>query len=184
MCRRRDPVQWLHDRLARRSVVLDDANSGIASPRVERRLIRRRQRDAVQTALSIHELRLETRQVHHGESITVLAVDRPVIELELVLPEVAVDVVVGVDPREIDPGLIARVCAGCALDVDADLRESEFVAPCQHVAANDREAERTDRGDDRGFFRACGEIDEERAGVNAELDLEAGLRGSGLWFGG
>jgi hypothetical protein len=106
-----------------------------------------------------------------------------VIELELVLPQVAIDVVVGVDPREVDPGPIAGARVGRALDVDADLREREFVTARQHIALDDRETERTDRGDDRIGLGPCGEVDEERPGVDAQLDLEIGLWGSGLGFG-
>jgi hypothetical protein len=163
---------------------LDDANPGIARPRLQGVVVGRREADGVEAALRVHELRLETRQVDHREPITVLAVDRPAIELQLVLPEVAVDVVVRVDLREIDPGLVAGVRVGRRLDVHADLGEREFVAAGEHVAADDREAQGTDRGHDRAFFRAGREIDEERAGVNAELDLQTGLRGSGLGFGG
>jgi hypothetical protein len=72
---------------------------------------------------------------------------------------------------------------GRVLDVDADLGEREDVLAGEHVAAHDRKAERPDGGHDGVLFRACGEVDDEGVGIDAELDLEVGLGGSGLGFG-
>ena len=122
--RRRDPVERLHDGLAGLVVVLDDANAGLARPRVETVLVGRRQRDRVEAALRVSELRFEARQINDGEPITGFAIQRPAIDGEMVLAEVRGDVVLGVDAREVDPSLVARLrIVSGAFDEDAHFRK-------------------------------------------------------------
>jgi hypothetical protein len=102
---------------------LDDANARLARPRVETLLVGRRERDGVETSFGIDELGLEAREVNDCEPVTRLGVERPAIDLEIVLTEVRVDVVRRVDPREVDPRLVARVGPIGTFDEYADLRE-------------------------------------------------------------
>jgi hypothetical protein len=102
---------------------LNDANARLARPRVETLLVGGRERDRVETSFGIDERRLEAGKIDNCEAVTCLGVERPAIDLEIVLSEVGIDVVRGVDPREVDPGLVTRVGPVSAFDEDADLRE-------------------------------------------------------------
>jgi hypothetical protein len=97
-------------------------------------LVCRRQRHGVKATLWVGELRLEAREIHDSESITGLRVGRPAVDIQMVLAEVRLDVVRGVQPREVDPRLVARVrvVAG-TLDEHADLRECEEIAAGEDV---------------------------------------------------
>jgi hypothetical protein len=136
-------------------------------------LVRRDQRDRIETTFRIGELRLETWQLYYCEAITGLAVIRPPLDLQTVLVEITGDVVVGVDAREIDPGAVARVAIGIgAIDIDADLRQREHVMAAIRVPAYECEAERTDGGNSEGLLGAGREIDAQCSGLDAHLDLE------------
>jgi hypothetical protein len=86
-------------------------------------LIGRRERDRVEGSLRVDELRLEAREIDNREPVTCLRIERPAVDLELVLTEVGLDVFRRVDPREADPRFVARVRPVGAFDEDADLRE-------------------------------------------------------------
>jgi hypothetical protein len=89
-------------------------------PRVETLLVGRCQRDGVEAALGIGELRFEPRKTHDGESIARLGIERPAIDGQMALDEVRVDVFGRVKPREVDPRLVARLGIQGPLDEDAD----------------------------------------------------------------
>jgi hypothetical protein len=88
------PVERLHQRLAGRRVVLNDADAGLCGPCREARGVRRSELDAVVTALRIDELRLETRDLHEREPRVRLGIALPTNERESVRRDVGVAVVV------------------------------------------------------------------------------------------
>jgi hypothetical protein len=55
-------------------------------------LVRRHERDRVETSFGIDELRLEAREIDDCEPVARLGVERPAVDLEVVLTEVGVDV--------------------------------------------------------------------------------------------
>jgi len=112
---------------------LDDANARLARPRVETLLVGRRKRDRVQPSFGIDERRLEAREIDHCEPVACLGVEGPTFDLEVVLTEVGVDVLRRVDPREVDPRLVARIRSVSAFDEDADLRKSEEITAGDYV---------------------------------------------------
>jgi len=100
----------------------------------------------------------------------------------VVLAEVRLDVVRGVEAREVDPGLVAcaRVVAG-TFDEDAHLGEREEIAAGQDIGSEDGEAERSERRDDDVLFRSGGKVHDEGVGFGSEFDLEVCWgRGGGL----
>ena len=110
---------------------MNDANAGLTRPRVETLLVGRRERDRVETSFGIDELGLEAREIDDCEPVTCLGVERPAIDLELVLTEVRLDILRRVDTREVDPRLVVRIRSDGAFDEDADLRE------CEEISAGD-----------------------------------------------
>jgi hypothetical protein len=115
-------------------------------------LVRERESDRVETALRVDESRLKTRQSHDGETITGLGIIGPAVEGQMVLAEVGGDVVFRVDPREVDPGLVALSTLDW-LEVHTELWQIEDVATGARVPADDRQTERADRGHDGDLFR-------------------------------
>jgi hypothetical protein len=142
-------------------------------PHRERFLVGRHERDRVETADGIHERRLETRQLDHREAIARFAIERPTRDRETVLAEIAGYVLVGVDPGEVDPRAVAGAAIGVgAVDVDTDLRKREYVMAAADVSADERETERSHRGDSEGLLRSGWEVDAQRSGIDAHFDLE------------
>ena len=147
-------------------------------------MIRRHEGDRVETSFGIDELRLEARKIHNSEPVASFGVERPAIDLEVVLAEVGVDVLRGVDPREVDPRLVARVRSIGAFDEDTDLRECEEIPTRDDVGLDDRESEGTERGDDDVLFGPGGEVHDEGVGFASGFDLEvSGGSGGGLDWG-
>jgi hypothetical protein len=151
---------------------LDDTNAGLTRPRIETLLVGRRQRDRVETSFGIHELGLEAREIDDREPVTGLGVERPAIDLELVLTEVRLYVFRRVDPREIDPRLVARIGPIGAFDEDAHLREREEISAGDDIGVNDRKSKRSKRGDDQVLLGSGWEVDDEGVGFGSEFDLE------------
>lgn len=125
--------------------------------------------------LRVGELRLETRQINHRVAIARLRICRPAIDLHVVLAEIRLDVVRGVDAREVDPGLIARarVISG-TFDENVDLWNGEDITAGLDVSLDQRESEWPDRSDNEIRFRAAWEVNDEGVGVSSEFDFEIG----------
>jgi hypothetical protein len=143
-------------------------------------LVRGHEGDRVETLFGIDELRLKAREIDNCEPVARFGIERPAIDLEVVLTEVSVDVLRRVDPREVDPRLVARVGTVTTFDEDADLWECEEISTGDHIGPNDRKTERPERRDDDVLFGAGGKVDDEGVGFASEFDLEVSGGGGGL----
>ena len=171
------PVEWLHDRLAGRRVVLNDANARLCRPGREARGICRSQSDAVVAARRVDERRFEARHLHECESLVGFGIATPTDDDQAVRGEVRVAVFARVDLGEVDPRVVGRVRIG----EDTDLGDRDEVAPGGVVAADDREIKGADRRVDDRLARSAGEDHDDGVGVGALFNFEIQLGGSGGW---
>jgi hypothetical protein len=102
----------------------------------------------------------------------------------VVLAEVRRDVLVPIDPREADPGLVVLLIVRGLLDVHAQLRQIEDVQTSARVATDDRQTERTDSRHNGDLFSARWEIDDECVRIAAEFDLDVRCGRCGGFFEG
>ena len=164
--------------------MFDDADSRRVRPLLKPDRVDATQRDSVVTAFGIIERRLDRWDGHDRDALARIRVLRPSLEHEVVASEVRSDLALVVDGREVDPRAIALRDVRCArLDVRLDLRKRERIATRRALTADERETERTERGDHERVLRAFWERRDHGAWVVSrfEIDLQRSRRRVRTW---